>query len=241
MALTPYQQLQKVKDQYNSIGQHFAETRKKRMWAEVLPFVQKVKPGMRVLDVGCGSGRLIPELAGIKVDYTGIDFSETLIEQAKKRFPKREFLLGDITNPADWRKIGKYDAIFCLGVLHHIPDRKRQHDLIQQMYSHTAKGGFLLVSIWNLWSIRWWKLHLKQLLKKIEYGDLSYLWIPYKVSDGKTVVKQVMRFCKAYFAGELIRLIKQVGYKVKIFHYAKRGDEKLSIFDGENFIVYAEV
>jgi SAM-dependent methyltransferase len=240
MALTPYQQLQQIKDQYNSIGFHFAQTRKKRMWAEVLPFVQKIKPKMRVLDVGCGNGRLLPELSGIKVYYTGLDFSEVLIEKARKRFPKRRFLVRDVTNAKDWENLGKYDAVFCLGVLHHIPDRNRQHDLVQQMYKHTKQGGFVLISIWNLWNLRWWKLHLKQLAKKIDYGNLSFIWVPYKVSDGKKVVRQVARFCKAFIPGDLLSLVKQVGYTVKVFYYAKRGRTKMSILKGENFLIYAE-
>jgi len=237
MALTPYQQLQQVKDHYNSIGQHFAETRKKKMQLELVEFAKMVKPGMRVLDVGCGSGRLLTELAGKKVYYTGLDFSSTLIKQAQKRYPKRRFKVADVTNPDSWKGIGKFDAVFCLGVMHHIPDRKRQHGILQNMFRHTKSGGMVVISVWNLWQSRFWKKHLSQWKKKIEYGNFSFIWVPYSVSDGRNIVKRVNRFCKAYFPGELLRLVKQVGFQVEVWHYAKRGEIKLSMSEGENFVI----
>ncbi|MGI5828062.1 MAG: class I SAM-dependent methyltransferase [Patescibacteria group bacterium] len=239
MPLTPYQQVQQVRDHYNAIGQHFSETRKKRMWAEILPFTKFVKPGMKVLDVGCGNGRLIPEFSGKKISYLGIDFSETLIEQAKERFPKRRFLLRDITTLQGWSHIGEYDALFCLGVLHHVPDRNRQHTVLQQMYQHTKPGGFVVISVWNLWQTRFWSNHVKQLHKKIDYGNLSYVWVPYSVSNGTKNTKTVNRFCKAYLPGELIGLVKQVGYQVDTFYFASKGETHLSIFNGQNFCLLA--
>ena len=239
MALSSYQQIQQVKDHYNAIGNHFSQTRKKRMWAEILPFLKNIKPGMKVLDVGCGNGRLIPELNHQKISYTGIDFSQKLLDFALQRFPKRRFLLKDITNIDDWYRLGMYDAVFCLGVLHHIPDRKRQHDVLQQMFLHTKPGGFMVISVWNLWQFRFWKYHFEQLKKKLNYGNVSYLWVPYSVSDGQKTVKRINRFCKAFFPGELLALVKQVGYKIDTFYYGSMGRTHLSIFDGQNFCILA--
>ena len=239
MALTPYQQIQQVRDHYNTIGLDFAETRKKRLWAEILPFLKLIKPGMRVLDVGCGSGRLLSELSKRKIDYLGLDFSEVLLQQAKKSFPKERFLLRDITTEDGWQRVGEYDAIFCLGVLHHIPDRKTQHDVLRQMYLHTKPDGFVVISVWNLWQFRFWKYHLKQVFRKIKSANPSYVWIPYSISDGQQVVKKTWRFCKAFGVGELIQLVKQVGYQIDSFYYASKGKTHLSIFKGENFCLLA--
>ncbi|NMC36389.1 methyltransferase domain-containing protein [Candidatus Beckwithbacteria bacterium] len=239
MPLSPYQQVQQVKDHYNTIGLHFAETRKKRLWPEILPFVAQVKPGMRVLDVGCGSGRLLTELGGKKIYYLGIDFSQVLIDQAKKRFPKRRFLVRDITTSDGWKNIGQFDAVFCLGVFHHIPDRNRQHEVMKQIFKHTKADGFAVFSIWNLWQTRFWKYHFNQLSKKLQYNDFSFVWVPYSVSDGQKTVKRVWRFCKAFFPGEFLRLVKQTGFSLDTFYFAAKGQIRLSIFNGQNFCLLA--
>lgn len=239
MSLTPYQQIQQVKDHYNTIGQHFAETRKKKLWPEILPFLENVRSGMKVLDVGCGSGRLLSELSGRKLTYLGLDFSEVLITQAKKRFPRRRFWVRDVAQKQGWSRVGQYDVVFCLGVLHHIPDRERQHEVLRQMYLHTKPGGCLVLSVWNLWQWRFLKSHFRQLSKKLLYRNFSYLWVPYSVSDGKRTVKKVNRFTKAFFPGELLRLVKQVGYRIDTFYYASSEKTHLPIWQGRNFCLLA--
>lgn len=194
---------------------------------------------MKVLDVGCGNGRLLSEFSNKKVNYLGLDFSKELIEKAREKYPKRRFLVRDITLDEEWRHIGEYNAIFSLGVLHHIPDRKRQHFVLQKMYEHTAPGGFAVISIWNMWQWRFLKTHLLQIGKKIEYNDLSYVWIPYTVTEGNRNVRSIQRFIKSYLPGELINLVKQTGFTVETYYYAAKGQTKLSILNGQNFCLLA--
>ena len=56
-----------------------------------------IPKGLRVLDLGCGTGDLLaalePELG------VGIDFSPVMIEKAKKKYPVYQFILGDIEDP----------------------------------------------------------------------------------------------------------------------------------------------
>ena len=45
-----------------------------------------VKPGARVLDVGCGTGHLIPMLYGLKVRYLGLDPAQGMIDILRERY-----------------------------------------------------------------------------------------------------------------------------------------------------------
>jgi ubiquinone/menaquinone biosynthesis C-methylase UbiE len=56
-----------------------------------------VPEGLRVLDLGCGTGRLLSELKPSR--GLGIDFSPQMINIAGKLQPQLEFLVGDIEDP----------------------------------------------------------------------------------------------------------------------------------------------
>lgn len=71
---------------------------------------------LRLLDLGCGPGFLLDYLshAGLldKVDYTGIDLSVEILDEAQRRWPDKKFLLRDIrANPFPE---GEFDyAVLC--------------------------------------------------------------------------------------------------------------------------------
>ena len=81
----------------------------------------------RVLDVGCGSGRIgEPVLEAGAGEYVGIDFSESMIdlaEQRLSRFGDRVRLLTAdfLETPLD----GPYDVVLALGLFDYTPDPDR--------------------------------------------------------------------------------------------------------------------
>lgn len=50
--------------------------------------------GCRVLDAGCGAGRLAPVLAGHGLHYLGVDLSPAMVRTANDRHPGHRFLVG---------------------------------------------------------------------------------------------------------------------------------------------------
>ena len=47
-----------------------------------------VKPGMKILDIGCGTGLLIEDAAKARAEAKGVDISEGMLRVAQKRFEK---------------------------------------------------------------------------------------------------------------------------------------------------------
>jgi ubiquinone/menaquinone biosynthesis C-methylase UbiE len=84
----------------------------------------------KILNAGCGTGR---ETAVIALKYpeatiTAIDVSEPSLHYARTRcsalgIRQIKFLKLDLHNIAELNQ--KFDAIFCSGVLHHLPNPER--------------------------------------------------------------------------------------------------------------------
>lgn len=77
-----------------------------------------LKPGDRVLDIGCGRGELVAHLAEKGFDATGIDYSEAAVACAKGLYPKGDFRLVRSDEPLF--EAGSFDKIFMLGTIEHL-------------------------------------------------------------------------------------------------------------------------
>lgn len=53
-----------------------------------------IEPGAKILDAGCGYGRISAWFEDEQ--YTGVDFLEEFIEEARKRHPNKKFVLSNL-------------------------------------------------------------------------------------------------------------------------------------------------
>lgn len=94
-----------------------------------IPYIERwhgVKPGMRVLEVGCGEGGNLLPFARMGCDVTGVDLAPGRIEEARRFFAEKRakgrFIARDFLNLGSERR--KYDIVVCHDVLEHIGDKR---------------------------------------------------------------------------------------------------------------------
>jgi SAM-dependent methyltransferase len=105
----------------------------------------------RVLDVGCGSGRIGEFVLEAGTGrYLGIDFSEPMIELARARLARfhdgAELMLGDFL---DASIEGPFDVVLALGLFDYLP---APHRFSRRMFELCASGGCVVGSFpsWSL-------------------------------------------------------------------------------------------
>jgi SAM-dependent methyltransferase len=80
----------------------------------------ELKPGDRVLDVGCGPAYYFGRLP--KVDYVGFDTSEAYVAYARQRYGERGVFRCEVLTAEHLRELGQFNAVLLFGLLHHLDD-----------------------------------------------------------------------------------------------------------------------
>ncbi len=206
---------------YQKIQAHFSQTRYKP-WPEFEGFKKYIKPGMHILDVGSGNGRLFQEIKDIGIHYTGLDSNASFIDTARHQFSthpsKPQFMVGDVRHLPFSN--ATFDVIFCIAVLYHLPSLTFRQKTVNEMARVLKPGGFLIMLNWNLWQKRFWKNHLQAipsiLRRDLDVGDC---WIPWKNPQG---VVQAERFGHALSLRELRTLHKAAGLTLTDLAYTTK-------------------
>jgi ubiquinone/menaquinone biosynthesis C-methylase UbiE len=79
-----------------------------------------LKPGKKVLDVGCGLGRFESVIAEQGAQVTGIDISEYAIEQARRRHENSQQIQFICGNALETDFESCFDSVFCYHFVEHI-------------------------------------------------------------------------------------------------------------------------
>jgi ubiquinone/menaquinone biosynthesis C-methylase UbiE len=223
--------LKEMEAGYDLMAEKFSQTRK-FFWRGTEFISNYAKEGDRILDYGCGNGRLL-ELFILRAklsEYTGVDVSQELIKTAKDKYGAGNIKfqkisgLGSLPFSNDF-----FNITYSIAVFHHLPSKELRIETVKELYRVTKPGGYIIITVWNLWQWNYIKNIFQNYINKLIYGcklDWNDCYITFKNNQGDVF----NRYHHAFTKRELKKLFSQTGFEV----------EKCDIINSRNILIIAK-
>ncbi len=129
---------------YNKIAKLYADyTYTKLMQFQLTKFISLLK-GKKVLDAGCGGGRDVEYFKEEGLSVLGIDISEEMIKEAKKRVSGARFEVMDFSDIK--LKDSTVDGVWCMAGFLHTP-RDEIVKVLKEFFRVLKKEGVVYVAV----------------------------------------------------------------------------------------------
>ena len=210
---------------YSEFASAFSETRSSAQ-TRLDRIVAYIGDAGKVLDIGCGNGRLAERLdrENKRVRYVGVDASPQLITIAsarKRQFRSvgADFFVGDITQ-AGWSlpfANASFEIAIALAVLHHIPSFDLRCAVLRDIHALLKPGARLILTNWAFDRnerqrrriVAWSSAGFDE--RALEPGDALLAWKRGGVG---------YRFCHLITKQEMTRMAEAGGFQVVKQYYA---------------------
>lgn len=185
--------LEEIESGYDLVVDKFSSTRN-FFWPDLKFLDDYAKEGDRVLDFGCGNGRLLEILENKKIEYVGVDVSRELIEKAKEKYPKFEFSKIEAQESLPFSQ-DFFNVIFSIAVFHHFP-ASYQKKKLKELYNVLQPGVGIILTVWNL---------------QEKYPGKKEVMIPFRDNEGNVFE----RYHYIFSEKSLQELLEQTGFQVE--------------------------
>ena len=173
----------------NEYWNSVAEEKKFTTVLDVELFSKYVSKDCKILDVGCGYGRILNELAEAGfTDLTGVDSAENMIKRGLREYPN----LNLFANPdgAIPFEDNSFDAVILFGVLTCVPDNESQKELLNNIKKVLKPGGRLVIITYHSLEDRMVKNMMKtgNIEGKTEQDFFGNVQTPFRLVNNKVIV-----------------------------------------------------
>lgn len=222
-----------IKKTYNEIAEEFSASRQ-YIGRDFEIFKKYLRNGQRIVDLGCGNGRLISFLEKNleKFEYLGIDNSGAILKEALKNHPGYQFINGDqLKLPLLDNSV---DIFFNIRAFHHIPSKRLRLLALKEIHRTLKDNGLLILTVWNLWQKKQTK-HLIFAMIRYIFSLGSYHYKDTFIPWGK---QKQRRYYHAFTKNELKKLFYEAGFTIvelnkdrDIGVVAKKINERIKILE----------
>lgn len=178
-------------------------------WYELIARNFENTPGNNALDLACGTGVITHLLDDLGFKATGIDWSDKMLSKAREKAKKRErtitFIKGDAEETREPDE--KYDVLITRHLVWTLVDPEKT---FQHWYNLLKPGGILLVIDGDFVTKNIFEKALNYVIRNFANKAVA----PNKMDRTRhqKILSQVY-FSKGAKALEVVRLLKNVGYK----------------------------
>ncbi len=170
----------------------------------------------KVLDIGCGTGRAIPNISQLVSNYVGIDIDEEYLLKAKKiskAFDNVKIIKLNVENLSKMFKENEFDKSFCL--FNTMSCFKDYNKALKEIYKVTKSKFYFSVCAKG-------SKYLRQ-----EYYDS--IGVKVKFDKNETSYSSAWGEVKAFSKEEIKEILDKIGFKI----------EKIVLVEGYSYCIIA--
>jgi ubiquinone/menaquinone biosynthesis C-methylase UbiE len=133
-----------LREHYEQLWERLPEGMEPFAWEERRALLlEHVRPGARVLDLGCGEGDFAAAAADAGAEVVGVEVAEAAVDRARRRHPELDVRLAPVDGPLPVDD-GAFDLVWCSEVLEHVADTQ---GFLSEARRVLAPGGRLVVTV----------------------------------------------------------------------------------------------
>ena len=189
---------------------------------------QYLKPGEKILDVGCGTGTLSQLLANEGYRVTGVDLSEDMLALAYEKSLTSgvsvEYVQQDMSRLTGFKDFD--GAVIYVDTLNYLQKDTEVFQTFQQIHSSLKEGGILIFDVHSLFKVT---EIFEDYLFADTNPDLTYIWhvgegkFPYSIEHELTFfIKsengygrfQELHFQRTFAIEEYAQWLEDAGFKI---------------------------
>ncbi|WP_006245290.1 class I SAM-dependent DNA methyltransferase [Mycolicibacterium tusciae] len=111
--------------------------------ADLIESLLRESGGSRVLDAGCGTGRVATELASRGFSVVGLDLDEQMLDAARAKGPQLTWILADLSE-ARAHLDTEFDVVVLAGNVMIFVERGTEATVVEQLSAGLVSGGLLV-------------------------------------------------------------------------------------------------
>lgn len=193
-----------------------------------IPLKQYLKKGDRILEIGCGTGRVLKGLFNEGYNILGFDFDYNSLRSVnlRKKYP---VFLADIINIPVRNDL--FDVILCFGVLTCIEKESVREDIFKNIRAILKPDGIFIVSLINYNLLR--KIQRCLLFKKFRKQKKHFYGWAANISDLTSILEKHFVILTK-FPG---RMREPIWRYAPFLRRVKNVDEKIARVDDKQYVL----